>query len=517
MGLTGSAGFKRFSSLAFYHTPDQPWPSNKARDMNCSLILTRFSLVLAFLVLSQFFCVAAKPDRAKPNIVFLLADDLGWADLRCYGSSFHDTPNIDQLAQEGVRFTSFYSAGSVCSPTRASILTGKYPPRTGITDWIPGQNATGRKLVQLRPNRQLALEEFTVAEALKKSGYQTFYVGKWHLGGKGYQPTNQGFDEYIGDEAEQEEGQEARLKRLAESTERFTGASIELLQKADRKKPFLLVLSYHDVHTPIQPMPGLVEVYERKAKGLEGETPRKAERRGQTRLRQDNAAYASMVAAVDQSVGRLREKISELGLEKDTVVVFTSDNGGLATQRNPGPTSNAPLRAGKGWLYEGGIRVPLIVYAPGVTTPGQTVDQPFISCDFYPTFLEMAGLPPRPDQHLDGLSLLPVLKGETSSAPRTLFWHYPHYHGSTWTPGAAVRDGDWKLIEFFEDQSAELYNLRHDLSETRDLAASNPEKTRELLEKLRAWRQSVGAQMPVADTSADGQPSPSTQSKKRKK
>ena len=457
-------------------------------------------------------CLAAKPR----NILFILADDLGWADLHCYGSSFHETPNLDQLAREGMRFTTFYTAGAVCSPTRSSIMTGKYPPRTGITDWIPGQKVTGRKLVQLHPRNELALEEVTMAECLKEAGYQTFYAGKWHLGAKGFLPTDQGFDEYVGDEEpgrDAPDTQAARLKRRLESTEHFTRASLDFLQRRDSAKPFLLFLSYHDVHTPIQPMPGLVEPYEKKAKAFPGETPTQAEHQGRTRLRQDNPAYASMLAAVDRSVAQLRRRLDELGLAEDTTVIFTSDNGGLSTLKDVGPTSNSPLRAGKGWLYEGGIRVPLIIRAPGVTKASSSSDAPLVSCDFYPTLLELAGLPARPQQHRDGVSFAGLLRGGPAPAPRPLFWHYPHYHGSTWTPGAAVRDADWKLMEFYDYGTVELYDLKNDPFETRDLAATQPGKKRELLAKLRAWQKSVNAQIPAPDSGASGQPSASKKKK----
>jgi arylsulfatase A-like enzyme len=450
------------------------------------------------LALTISTCVGApKP----PNIVFLLADDLGWADLKCYGSSFYETPNIDQLARDGARFTTFYTAGSICSPTRASILTGKYPVRTGITDWIPGQKVSGRKLVQLHPRTELAREEFTFAEAFQASGYQTIYIGKWHLGGKSLQPTDQGFDRYVsdGDEEERGGGKDAgKLKRRLESTARFTKAATEFLKERDQVKPFLLYLSYHDVHTPIQPMPGLVEPYEKKLSAMAGQTPEKTERDGRTRMRQDNPAYASMVAAVDQSVGQLRAALKELGLAENTIVIFTSDNGGLSTLKKIGPTSNTPLRAGKGWLYEGGIRVPLIVSAPGVTKPGSSTDAPFISNDFYPTLLELAGLPSRKQQHLDGVSFADVLRGKRLEQARPLFWHYPHYHGSTWTPGAAMREGDWKLIEFFEDNRIELYNLREDISEKKNLAGAMPKKADELRKQLAAWRKEISVEMPTS-------------------
>ena len=461
---------------------------------------------------------AVNDSAARPNFLFILADDLGWADLQSYGSTFHETPHLDRLAREGMRFSTFYAAGSVCSPTRSSILTGKYPPRTGITDWIPGQKVTGRKLVQLHPRRQLALDEFTIAEGLKPAGYQTLYVGKWHLGGKGFLPTDQGFESFEG--YEEEGGADARdpavrLKRRLASTGQFTTSALRFLEQRDRKRPFLIFLSYHDVHTPIQPMPGLVEPYEQKAKALPGETPTSPEHEGQTRLRQDNPPYASMVAAVDQSVGQLRRKLDQLGLTTNTIVIFTSDNGGLSTQKKVGPTSNAPLRAGKGWLYEGGIRVPLIVCLPGQTRPGTISDVPLISCDFFPTLLELAGLPAQPRQHLDGVSFAQLLRGGAAPASRAFFWHYPHYHGSTWTPGAAIRDGDWKLIEFYDYGSAELFNLKADPYETNDLAAAQPERKRELLDSLHQWQRSVNAEMPSPNPSVGGQPSKA--GKKRKK
>lgn len=464
-------------------------------------LLTSVVGSLALLVLFVPPLNAATAQR--PNIVFFLADDLGWADLACYGSSFHVTPNLDQLTREGMRFSTFYTAGSVCSPTRSSIMTGKYPPRTGVTDWIPGMKGANRKLVQPHPVSQLALEEFSLGEAFKAAGYQTFYTGKWHLGGRGFMPTDQGFDEYVGDDGGEEEegggkgaGQAGKLKLRLESTARFTKASLDFLGRRDQAKPFLLYLAYHDVHTPIQPMPGLVEYYQEKARGLSGNTPVQIEHDGQTRMRQDDPAYASMVAAVDQSVARVRRRLAELGLAENTIVIFTSDNGGLATKNGPGPTCNSPLRAGKGWLYEGGIRVPLMAVWPGQIKPGTRSDAPLISCDFYPTLLDLAGLPLRPEQHLDGVSFAPLLRGGASPVRPTLYWHYPHYHGSTWTPGAAVRDGDWKLIEFYDYGVVELYNLKQDPVEARNVAAVNPDKKRELLDKLHAWQKSVGAIIP---------------------
>jgi len=460
---------------------------------------TRFaqSLAAAGLLLVSFAGDAAN----HPNIVFLLADDLGWADLGCYGSSFHETPEMDQLARDGMQFTSFYTAGSVCSPTRSSIMTGKYPPRTGVTDWIPGQKVNTTLLEQLRPSNQLALEEFTIGEAFKAAGYQTFYTGKWHLGGKGFLPTDQGFDDYVGDADDEEEGggkgdAKARLLARRESTERFTKAMIDFMGRRDQAKPFFAMLSYHDVHTPIQAMPGMVEKYQDKARQLKGKTPLRKERNGQTQLRQDNPDYASMVAAVDQSLAAIRAALRALQLETNTILVFTSDNGGLSTRRQPGPTSNEPLRAGKGWLYEGGIRVPLLISWPNRIKPDTRSDVALISNDFYPTLLEAAGISLQPRQHVDGLSFATLLQGGPAPDRMTLYWHYPHYHGSTWAPGASMREGNWKLVEFFEDDSVELYDLDQDLGERNNLADVKPEKVRELKGRLAAWQKTVGAKFP---------------------
>jgi arylsulfatase A-like enzyme len=466
--------------------------------------MMKSSVLLLLLV-----AVAAAADRATPpNIVVLLADDLGWSDLGCYGSTFHETPHLDRLAREGIRFTTYYTAGSVCSPTRASLMTGKYPVRTGITDWIPGMKPPANAALAPAPTRKaLANDELTLGRAFQAAGYQTFYVGKWHLGPTAGGLGAYGFEHYAGEEGD-EDGEETsagrnqretKLQQRRTATERFTRASLDFIAKRDRAKPFLLMLSYHDPHTPIQPMPGQVERFRTKAAALPAAPEPVAERNGLTRARQDNPDYASMVATLDASVAQIRTRLESLGLAGDTILVFASDNGGLATQKKPGPTSNAPLRSGKGWLYEGGIRAPLIVHLPGAPKPGVVCETPVISTDIFPTLLELAGLPARPTQHVDGRSFAAFLRDVSAPAAssRPLFWHYPHYHGSTWAPGAAVRDGDWKLIEFYDPAATELYNLAADPSETRDLAQANPVKTAELLATLRAWQKSAGAVPPT--------------------
>jgi len=468
-----------------------------------------FSLVLfVFFTLSACAGMAADGDKpSKPrNFVFFLVDDLGWADLGCSGSTFHETPHIDALAASGMRFTQAYAACPVCSPTRASIMTGRHPVRVDITDWIPGQSPRNRPLLSVKDRGELALEEMTVAEALKQNGYQTFFAGKWHLGGEGFLPTDQGFDINIGGfhKGSPPGGYYApwtnpylKSKKKGEYlTERLTEESIAFLSKRDNRRPFLLYLSYYNVHTPIQAYKKRIDHYQQKAeRSFKGKSAPITEHEGQSRSRQDNASYASMVAAVDDSVGAVLAKLDELGLRENTVVFFFSDNGGLCTLRKPGPTCNLPLRSGKGWLYEGGVREPMIVRAPGVTKPGSVCHAPVVSMDFFPTILDLAGLPVLPERHADGQSLRPLLEGKAAS-PRTLYWHYPHYHGSTWTPGASIRDGDWKLIEFYHYKGIELYDLAADPGEKKDLAKANPGKAKELLNKLHAWQKQLNAKMP---------------------
>ncbi|UCD49174.1 MAG: sulfatase [Phycisphaerales bacterium] len=450
---------------------------------------------------------------ARPNFVFFLIDDLGWADLGCYGSTFYETPNIDRLASEGTRFTNAYAACPVCSPTRASIVTGKYPARLGITQWIGGPN-------EPTPYRHyLPLQEVTIAEALKQAEYATGFVGKWHLSTRGedrfeYYPDRQGFDVNIGGDwsgapptyFHPYEKRGRKLETMPPGgkegeylTDRLTDESLRFLE-ANKDKPFLLYLSHYAVHTPIESKQALTEKYQAKAKtlpALEGPHAQPVYGRYQTRMVQDNAPYAGMVQSVDESVGRVMDKLEELGLEENTVVIFMSDNGGLSTVPREGPTCNLPLRAGKGWLYEGGIREPMLIKWPGAAKPGSVCDETVTSTDFYPTMLEMAGLPLRPAQHVDGVSLVPLLKKTGTLQRDAIYWHYPHYHGSGNRPSGAVRAGDYKLIEWYEDGHVELYNLRDDLSEQKDLAAAEPAKTAELRQMLHAWRNRMNGKMPA--------------------
>ncbi len=450
----------------------------------------------------------ARAGKRPPNFVFFLVDDLGWKDLGCYGSTFYETPNLDALAASGMRFTDAYASCPVCSPTRASIMTGKYPARLNITDWIPGQNPKNRKLLGTQDKHQLPLEEITIAEALKKRGYKTFFSGKWHLGDRGFFPEDQGFDINKGGhhKGSPPGGYYAPYKnpKLSDGpegeylTDRLANESNRFLE-ANRDHPFLLYLSFYTVHTPIQACKRHLEKFKAKAAALpELDGPKETrEHDGITKQRQDNPEYASMVYAMDENVGRVLKKLDELELTDNTVIVFTSDNGGLSTLKNRGyPTSNLPLRAGKGWCYEGGIREPLLIRAPGVTKPGSLCQTPVTSTDYYPTMLELAGIDPMPAQHRDGLSLVSLLKGGQTLDRDAIYWHYPHYHGSTWTPGAAVRAGDWKLIEFYDKEKIELYNLKDDIGERHDCSKKLPDKTRQLAAMLHRWQKETGALMP---------------------
>ena len=484
-------------------TPPSPCPQR---------VLLR--LLTAALLLCLTFpngpAAAQQPSLPQPqrNFVFILIDDLGWADLSCMGSSFHETPHLDALAAEGLRFTNALAACPVCSPTRASILTGRHPVRVGITDWIPGQKpaADGRqRFLHVEDRDALALEEITFAEVLREAGYQTFFAGKWHLGGPGALPTDQGFDVNLGgaNYGQPPAGYFAPWKNpyLQERrggeylTERLTEESVSFIRNRNPQRPFLLFLSHYDVHTPIHPAAEFVERFQQKRAEL-GPVPAPiAERRGLSNVRQDNPQYASMVSAIDQSVGEVVSELRSQGLLQNTTIIFTSDNGGLCTLKRPGPTSNLPLRSGKGWLYEGGIRVPLIVASPEISDRGRVCEEPVLSTDYFPTILQLAGLEARPELAADGQSFVPVFRGEKLEQQRPLAWHYPHYHGSEWTPGAALRLGDWKLIEFYEDGDAELYDLGRDPGERKNLAASQPEQLAKMRGMLAAWQKQLGAVM----------------------
>jgi len=481
--------------------------------------------IVSYLALAISFSACTQklnlPKKAKPNIVFLLVDDLGWNDVGCYGSTFYETPNIDRLAKKGMRFTNAYAACPVCSPTRASILSGKYPARLNITDWIPGQDPKNKPLLGTKDKHELPLEEVTVAETLKGEGYQTAFLGKWHLGDPGYFPENQGFDLNIGghwaghpasyfypyknkrerwDVPGLEGGEEGEYL-----TDRLTNESIKFIEQ-NKNNPFLLYFAYYNVHTPIQAKPELVDKYERKKVGMTVSAGADfvAEKAAFSKQKQDNPAYAGMVQSVDESVGNILDKLEELGISDNTIIVFTSDNGGLTTlAKKRSPTSVVPLRAGKGWLYEGGIRVPAIIKWTGEMKGNSLCETPITSTDFYPTILEMMGLSLMPEQHADGQSLVPLLKQKTNFSRDALYWHFPHYHGSTNRPSAAIRAGDYKLIEWFEDGSIELYNLEKDIGEHQNLVKEIPEKAMELKEKLHNWQKDIGALMPTANPNFD--------------
>jgi arylsulfatase A-like enzyme len=434
--------------------------------------------------------------EAKPlNVVLILADDFGWTDLACYGSELYQSPNIDQLAKDGMRFTTNYAACCVCSPTRAALLAGKYPARLHVTDWIPGLPPENPKLTVPDFTKHLPLEETTLAERLKAAGYATASIGKWHLGGPEYYPEHHGFDiniagtdqpqprpgyfaPYAIDTIKQGPKGEYITDRLGEEADKFI--------RAHADGPFFLYMPHFAVHLPVQGKKKLTEKYQ--AKIHDG-------------MRQTNAAYAAMIDSMDQTVGRLRKTLDEVGVADRTVVIFTSDNGG----RIP-TTSNQPLRSGKGSCHEGGVRVPLIVYWPNVTKPGSTCDTPAITMDLYPTIMEMVGRPLDADAGLDGVSLSPLLRQAGKIAERPLFWHYPHYQHyqlEGTTPYGAIRRGDFKLIEYYDGSPTELYNLKDDVGEQKNLAQSQPEKVGVLKKELGEWRTAVGAQMPTANPNYD--------------
>jgi len=459
---------------------------------------------------------------SKPNIVFILIDDMGWRDLTCYGSTFYETPHIDRLLTDGMHFTDAYAACPVCSPTRASILTGKYPATVGITDWIDSGGRThparGR-LVEVPYLKHLPAGEFTLADALSADGYATWHLGKWHLGGEGHWPEDHGFEVNVGGCQAGSPGgagffspwdvpalRDADVPDGTYLPDYLTDKAIELLKNRDGR-PFFMNLWYYVVHGPIQAKPGRIAKYEAKARALGLDKLKtfepgdyfpmehKKHDRIVRRLLQSDPTYAAMIESLDENVGRLLQAIDEAGQTDNTIIIFTSDNGGLATSEGS-PTCNAPLAEGKGWMYEGGTREPLLVKWPGVVRPGSTCGVPVSSPDFYPTLLEAAGADPRPEQHVDGVSLVPLLRGEGELDREAIYWHYPHYGNQGGTPGSSVRMGDTKLIHFFEDDRLELYNLRHDIGEEHNLAEAEPDTTARMKGLLDTWRDSIEAKIP---------------------
>jgi arylsulfatase A-like enzyme len=454
---------------------------------------------------------AAAKDRGRPNIVFILADDMGWTGPACYGSDLHETPNIDRLAKEGVRFDQAYAASPVCTPTRASIMTGKHPARLNMTIWheaaVERLHSKGDKpLAPPITETSLALEHVTLAEILRNEGYQTAHVGKWHLGDAEHYPETQGFDVNIGGtlwgapftywypyHGERTTGEGDREHRYVPAlpfgaegeylTDRLTDEALDLLERM-HEKPFFLHMSYHNPHTPIEGKPELVEYYQNKIKDGMDHT---------------NARYAAMVHTLDENIGRLLAKLEDLGVADNTLLVFFSDNGGFDQVRDGElVTSNVPLRSGKGSLYEGGIRVPAIVRWPGVTPKNAVCNVPIMSTDFYPTIMDALGLDAGDVDcgDLDGVSLQPVLRDPQSALDRdALCFHYPHYYFNT-GPVSAIRHNDWKLLEYYEDGHVELYNLNDDLGEANDLAAEQPDIAADLRQRLNQWRKEVNAQLP---------------------
>ena len=414
----------------------------------------------------------------KPNIVFILVDDLGWRDGACFGSKFYQTPQIDALAASSLRFTQAYAACAVCSPTRAALMTGKYPARLHLTDWIPGQSAPKNSRF--------------------RSPVWTEHLGKWHLGGGKFLPQYQGFDTNIAGGAIDRpvtyfwpygaSGNPLRIPGLSARggqpgeylTDQLTDEALKFIE-ANQHHPFYLNFCHYAVHSPLMAKQALIDQAADQP-GADG---------------QSNTVYAAMLSSVDESVGRIMKKLEDLQLADHTLIVFTSDNGGAVTIGKPPATSNAPLREGKGYAYEGGLRVPLLVKMPGVTTAGSVCDTPVITMDFFPTLLELAGAASAAGRTaLDGVSFAPLLRGETETPHPELFWHYPHYWNKV-TPYSVARVGNWKLIRFYETGTEELYNLQSDLSETNNLASVNPVKRKELSTRLDAWLLEVGAQMPV--------------------
>lgn len=470
------------------------------------------------LILLLFGCShSAVFSSTPPNIVFFLVDDLGQRDLGCYGSTFYETPNIDRIAREGALFTDAYAACPVCSPTRASLMSGQWPQRTGITDYIgaaktPQEWKRNTKLLPAPYSDRLALDSPTLAKAMKSAGYATFFAGKWHLGPEGWWPENQGFDINMGgmDRGGPYGGKQyfspygnPRLPdgpegehlpdRLATETAKFITAS--------RDKPFFAYFSFYSVHTPLMAREDLRLKYEAKRSrlGLTDKWGREGER--DVRLTQEHVIYAAMVEAMDLAVGKVLAKLDELGLAENTLIVFTSDNGGLSTSEG-WPTSNLPLRGGKGWMYEGGIREPLLVRWPAVVKAGRVIDTPVSSPDFFPTLLEAANAKPQPAQVMDGVSLMPLFKNG-SMPERPLFWHYPHYGNQGGAPSAAIRRGAWKLIHWMEDESVELFDLSKDIGEKANLAEKEPQRAAELRAELTAWQKQVGAKFPIPNPSFD--------------
>lgn len=474
-----------------------------------------------FFVLFYWSTLNAQKSNTPPNIILILADDLGWADLSSYGSTFYETPFLDELAKNGMKFSNAYSTSPVCSPTRASLMTGKYPTKTGVTDWIPGRSEDGKirdyeKIKTPATAFQLALEEKTIAEYALENGYQTFFAGKWHLGEEEkYWPQYQGFQTNIGGWSKG-----APTGKLNDSiggffppyknpllsdgpkgeylTDRLTNECIQFLEKKS-DKPFFLMYSMYAVHNPLQAPKSLIKKYQLKKEQLgitdqhrfaKDEEWMKPEAGWKRRLIQDNPVYAAMIENMDWNIGRLLNKIRALNIDDNTIVVFTSDNGGLSTAEGSN-TVNTPFRAGKGWIYEGGIRVPLIMYWKGKIKAATTIDLPVTLADLYPTFASVINPQYKKERLIDGENIFPMI--QQANKKRMLFWHYPHYSNQGGKPAAAIRSGNYKLIYHYEDQSVELFDLEKDFAERNNIASENNLLVVQLKKQLMNWLNKVGA------------------------
>ncbi|MDA7916234.1 sulfatase [Verrucomicrobia bacterium] len=471
--------------------------------------MTRCMFVLYLMVV--VWCSSAQTASKRPNFVFLLVDDLGWTDLGCFGSDLYETPNIDKLADEGMKFTNAYAACTVCSPSRAAVLTGKYPAKLHLTDFIAGHSFVNTPMTIPDWTKYLKLEEVTLAEALGSVGYKCASIGKWHLcrRDEGPQPDHwpkaQGFHRNVGGNHQGApgsyfwpygRGKDKTVNRVANLpkggeegeylTDRLTDEAIKILD-AWKDDPFFIYLPYYTVHTPIEAKEEYTKEFAAKVK------------KG---ARHTNPKYAAMLKSLDESVGRLTAHLEKLGIADNTIIILTGDNGGLTN--NPGKperiTSNMPLRNGKGSIYEGGIRVPGIIKWPGVTEPGSVSNEPIISMDYYPTMLEMAGVRGDEDhnKNVDGFSLVSLLKGpQKQLARQTIYWHYPHYHSCGGVPYTAVRMRDWKVIEEHGSGKVQLFNLAEDPGETNNLASKEPARVKQMQKMMTNWRRTMGAQMPT--------------------
>lgn len=488
-------------------------PALKGIAFNLMPLVKHFAFLLSFTVWGLTPWLNAVQ---APNVIFLLADDLGQRDLGCYGSTFYETPNLDRIASEGALFTQAYAACPVCSPTRAAVQTGRWPQRTGVTDYIgaalkPELWKRNTLLLPAPYSDRLAHGEITMGEMMKSAGYATFFAGKWHLGPEGHWPEDQGYDINMGgvdrggpygpgkyftpyNNPRLPDGPpgEHLPDRLATETCKFI--------EANKSRPFFACYAFYDVHTPLNARKDLEAKYEAKRQklGLEAKFGREEPR--DVRLVQEHVTYAAMVEAMDLAVGKILAKLDELGLAENTLIIFTSDNGGLSTSEGS-PTSNLPLRGGKGWLYEGGIREPLVVRWPAVLKAGQTIDTPVCSPDFFATLADVAAA--KVTAKIDGVSLRPLLEGQAALPERSLCWHYPHYGNQGGAPGAAIRRGDWKLIHWFENDRMELFNLRSDIGETTNLAEKETQLVQSLSAELQAWQKEVGALMPTKNPAFD--------------